>query len=171
MIKRAYVFIFLCFFLLMGCSKNGSKNYISINGYDSLKWNMNVEEIKKVINKKYSGNLYEYFTQNSNNSISYHFHSGSFFDKNIELWDAEFKDKKFISLKIFFKPENKAKVIFKSILDKLNKQNIKFEEKKQNSILCTFFTENSDKPVTKLTLETKKIKKTEVVLLTLINLN
>ena len=91
--------------------------------------------------------------------------------KKLNYGMPEYKDNKFVSLKIYFKPKSSSKKIFDSVLKTLEQKKTKFGEKKKSSLFCTFYNETLDKPITKLTLDSQKIKDTEVVVLTLINLN
>lgn len=166
--SNKYLVLLLFSLFLTCCSNFDNDETTNINGYKEFTWNLKIEQLKEIINKKYNGNLYEYFTLDREDDLSYHFHSGEFLTKPVEMWDAEFSKGKFKKLKIFINQQKNEDYNF--IAEKL-----KFSSKKikSNSKIISKVLKNSssNKSVTKIELERKIINNHKIILLTLTNLN
>lgn len=166
MYKRLLLLLLSLF--IISCSSSDNDETTEINGYKDFTWDLSIEQLKEVINKKYNGNLYEYFTMDTQDDLSYHFHSGEFLSKSVEMWDAEFSKGVFKKLKIFINQQKEDDYLF--IAEKLKFSKKKIESKSQ-IISKTIYSKSSNKPVTKILLEKKTINNHKILLITLTNLN
>ncbi len=161
------ILLFIPLFLI-SCSKSDNNETTNTNGYRDITWNLKIEQLKEIINKKYNGNLYEYFTTDNKDDLSYHFHSGEFLTKPVEMWDAEFSKGVFKKLKIFI--NQKKGDDYQFIAEKL-KFSKKMIESNSKIISKNLLNDSSNKPVTKIELERKVINNHKIILITLTNLN
>jgi hypothetical protein len=145
--KGIYTLLFLLMTLLInGCQKEDLTEDVTIAGYDKIKWDMKIEDLKETLNKNYSANLYEFYNIDKNDTVFYSFNSGKFKNLNVYKWEAEYYKNQLNALKIIFEEENKLEGVFNSIFNKT------FNNKKHKlPFIKVLNSAETKKPITKLT--------------------